>query len=324
MLNVVYVLVCDAKNYFYEQFLISATSLRYRMQEVSITLLVEQCTNEYIKRVYPRVIDIVNNIVVYEIGENYSMAARARILKTRMRELISGDFLYLDCDTVVCTSVEEITKCKHSSAVIDNHMEVTYDINEFQGIVDRAKQFNFSVGYQNKHFNSGVLWCKDDDETREFFSLWHAVWKETYEKGVKIDQLSLNEINNRTKGILHELDGTWNCQLRYGLPYLANAKIIHYFASNFDSKNIRNFAYDLSESAVYKKIRDKGEIPEEIMEMIKNPRCAFEHAILIEVGSVNYKIINSNIGALARTLYRKKLGLYKYIDKFLGIIRGIK
>lgn len=324
MLNVVYVLVCDAQNYFYEQFLISATSLRYRMKEVSITLLVEQSTNEYIKRVYPGVNEIVDNIVVYEIVDSYDMVARARILKTKMREIISGDFLYLDCDTVVCASLDEITKCKHSSAVIDNHMEVSYDINEFQGVVNRAKQFNFSVGYQNKHFNSGVLWCKDDDVTRKFFALWHDVWMETYGRGVKIDQLSLNEVNNRTKGVLNELDGTWNCQLRYGLPYLANAKIIHYFASNFDSKNIRNFAYQLSESAVYERIRNKGEIPEEIMEMIKSPRCVFEHAILIEVGSANYQVINSNIGALTRTLYRKKLGLFTCIDKFLGVIRGIK
>lgn len=112
---------------------------------------------------------------MHELPEKYNMAARSRILKTKMRELIAGDFLYIDCDTIICESLENIQNIKNSAAVLDGHSRVTTDLTKIQLIIERAERFHFSVGYHDKHFNSGVLWCKDDEKTKTFFQRWNRL-----------------------------------------------------------------------------------------------------------------------------------------------------
>lgn len=323
MLNVVYVLVSQEKDYFYEQMLLSMTSLRYVMREVTITLVLEQNTQKYLQEKHREIEEFVDRIEICQISDTYSPAAKSRILKTKMREVVEGDFLYLDCDTVVCESLADIQNYKKSGAVLDNHGIVEKNIYEFDGAIKRAEAMGFSVGYECKHFNCGVLWCKDDEETRNFFKEWNKVWHETFQKGFLQDQLSFNEINARRGGIFNELDGIWNCQIRYGIPYLAEAKVIHYFASNQGKGNERKFAYQLTSYDIYKRIRENGFMQDDMKQMIYHPRTAFMRAVLVEAGSVNYHIFHSHYMALLRGVYKKMPKLFQAGNWLLGKIHGL-
>lgn len=321
MLQVVYVLVCNKDNYFYEQFLISVTSLRLHMKDIEVTLVVDQDTNDYLMSAHSDVKNIVDNVSVYNIPEKYNMTARSRFLKTRMRKIVEGDFLYVDCDTLICDALNEICIIPYSSAVLDCHSEVDESICSFSSVIERANQFAFSVGYQNCHYNSGVLWCKDDDETRTFFNNWADLWEETYQKGVLIDQLSFNEINNRMFGAFREMGGKWNCQIRYGIPYLAEAKIIHYFASNKHKWTQRKFGYYFTDENIYREIRRLDYIPEETMELIRKPKKAFHKSLLVEIKTPDYYVINSNIGAVCRVFFSKWPKLFWLLDSILEKFR---
>lgn len=325
MLTVVYVLVSTEKDYFYEQFLMSVTSLHYQMKEVNVVLLVEQDTNKYIQEKHSEIKELVDQIIIQKLPVECSMAVRSRMLKTSMRNLIDGDFLYIDCDTVICSPLDTIQSLQYSSAVLDNHYKVTEQIVEFGAVIKRAEQFGFSVGYNGNHFNSGVLWCKDDDLTREFFGRWNEIWNETCSQGVMIDQLSFNEVNNQMNGAIAEMEGEWNCQLRYGLPYLKDAKIIHYFASNLGSKNQElKFACEFTSHELWKKIRNHGRITDEIYNMLCEPKRAFKNAIIVEIKTENYYIINSNIVAIVRAFYRRWPKTFWKIDSILGKMRRKK
>lgn len=322
MLTVVYVLVSTEKDYFYEQFLMSVTSLHYQMKEVNVVLLVEQDTNKYIQEKHSEIKELVDQIIIQKLPAEYSMAARSRMLKTSMRNLIDGDFLYIDCDTVICSPLDNVQSLQHSSAVLDNHCKVMKQIVEFSAVIKRAEQFGFSVGYNSNHFNAGVLWCKDDDSTRKFFERWNETWNETYRQGVVIDQLSFNEVNNQMNGAIAEMEGEWNCQLRYGLPYLSDAKIIHYFASNLNSKTQKlKFAYEFTSHELWEKIRQHRGITDEIYDMLCEPKRAFEKAIIVEIKTENYYIINSNIVAIVRAFYRKCPKTFWKIESILGKMR---
>lgn len=317
MLRVVYILVSGEKDYYYEQFLISATSLKYRMYNVEIVLLTEQYTNKYIQKNHKEVNAIADRIIVYEMAKDYNIVARSRVLKTKMRELIEGDFLYIDCDTVICDNLEDIGGIEHSSAVLDCHSLLSEKLYEFGPVKERAENFQFSPGYKNQHFNSGVIWCKDDERTRDFFSHWHDTWFETYKQGIISDQLSFNEVNHEMRGAIVAMEGIWNCQIKYGVQYLAKAKIIHYFATNINCGiQEKKFAYKLADVKAWKQVKERNGIPNEIMKLLYNPKDAFEKALLIEVDTANYHILNSNIGGLIRWLYRKHSNLYRMIDAF--------
>lgn len=323
MLNVVYVLTSTEEDYFYEQFLISVTSLKHYMKQIHTILVIEQETDKYIKKFHNEVNCFVNQIIVNDLPKEYSMAARSRILKTKMRELVQGDFLYIDCDTVICESLESIQDLNHSAAVLDNHCCVNNAITEFQPVIERAGRFHFSVGYHNKHLNTGVLWCRDDEQTRNFFRRWNQLWEDTYKQGVLADQLSFNEVNNRMDGCFKEMDGTWNCQLRYGLPFLAEAKIIHYFASNIGGNSSkRTYSYILTDLKMLRKMRKCGGISEEVYKIICQPRRGFNTAMIIETGTPDYYIINTNIGRTLRYIYRKHSTLFFIANNLLGKIKN--
>lgn len=322
-LKVVYVLVSNDQDCFCEQLIVSILSLRHRMSDVYICLLTEESTNKTLVGSRKKVFSLVDDVNIQKLSDNYSMPEKARILKTMMRDVIKGDFLFIDCDTVICDNLQGIMSIEKTSAVLDNHQRVNKSICEFELAINNAKKVGYSVGYHNLHYNSGVLWCKDNDETRKFFQTWNQLWFEGNEKNILADQLSLNECNYRMNGFIHELDGVWNCQLRYGLPYLADAKIIHYMASNFSNKNERIFGYLLTDCMYFNKMKS-GNIPDKVEEIIHNPKTAFNYSLIIDVENTDYRIINSNFGRLLRYVYRKHNTLFLKIDKALGILKKKK
>lgn len=321
VLKVVYVLVSDEQDFFYEQLLISITSLRNRMKAVEVVLLTEKGTMNTLRGFRGKINNLINQIIVEELPNKYNKKAKSRVLKTMMGNLIDEDFLYIDGDTVICEDLSEIMKIETCGAVLDNHMMANENLYEFQQVRQRAEKVNFSVGYEAKHINTGVLWCKNSQQRREFFLLWNRLWKEGYKKNIFVDQLSFNEANNRLKGVFRTLDGKWNCQLRYGIPYLSDANIIHYFSSNRNDAKVKNFAYILSSKKVYQEIRDKEGITKQIQQQIMNPKGAFEKALLVEVYSDNYWVINSNFGAALRYLFQKWNGVFWGINRIIQIFR---
>ena len=306
-MKVLYVLIADGNNFFAEQCYLSIKSLKKYNSNVSVARLTDEDTFRYISDSAKYVLEEVDDIITHQFRDNYSAAYRSRFLKTSMRLMVPGDFLFVDSDTIICDSLEDATILDKSAAVADNHSSVTPKIVEFGNVIARANKYGYSVGYNNIHLNTGVIWCKDDSKTYDFFRNWHELWLLTYENGVVIDQLSFNEINQRMNGVIQEIDGVWNCQLRYGIKYLAKSKIIHYFASNPRKNRTKNFAYFFEDVSVWRSVKDNKGLTEEVLEALDNPRGAFSLARIVEVGTDNYYAITSVFGAMARFWFRHRL-----------------
>lgn len=318
MLKVVYILTGSGDVFLLNQLKISVASLQMHTPNVNIILLTDDNTKEFLLENKFNI--KCGAIQAVEIDNVFSAKEKSRYLKTKMRSLVEGDFLYIDTDTVICEDLTDIHAVQRTSAVLDNNMPVSDKIWDFQGVIDRASRFGYSVGYDNKHFNGGVIWCKDDVDTHLFFNEWHNLWLETRKRGIVLDQLSLNEVNNRKNGFLNELDGMWNCQLRYGLPFLANAKILHYFASGLLGNNKRHFAYKVTDREILLNPIDEINSNSVLQTMLQKPRNAFNYAMLIEVETDNYYIINSYIGKALRFIYKKYYKLFEFLDFVLGKI----
>ena len=68
--------------------------------------------------------------------------------------------------------------------------------------------------------------------------------------GVKLDEPPLAKTNEELGGIICEMNGIWNCQIRFGALYLANAKILHFCSKkNMPVNNLarREFLYKIKE-----------------------------------------------------------------------------
>ena len=213
---------------------------------------------------------------------------RSRLIKTSIPQYVDGSFLYIDCDTIICDDLSDIESTQATTAgVLDGHCLLDEHIHK-KYFLQRDKKLGFSgtkkAGY---NINGGLILAKADtpeqkEQTVSFFREWNQCWKySAYQKKDKHDQSALNEANFRTGLKMQLLDGKWNCQLSHGgLAFLQNAKIIHYYSSEFSGKNYIPY-YKLAEKSLQQKIKETGEIPQEIKNMILSPKFQFNKVHLI-------------------------------------------
>ena len=189
-----------------------------------------------------------------------------------MRNYIDGDFLFIDCDTVICEDLSEVENCGYDiGCVLDSHVPVCEHWGK-DWMNKNCKKCGFEESITKEtHFNSGVIYCKDNALTRIFFDDWAKLMKQSVASGVYIDQPAFNQADTLNGNLIKELHGKWNCQLvQGGVRYLSDAKIIHYFASQ---KNFRS-PYLLADKKILDDIRVQRKITDKIMSFFLNPKAA--------------------------------------------------
>lgn len=282
----VYVLTSTTKDFYYEQCLMSVFSLRHHTPDAQIYILTDNKTKSTFTEENKRLglEKLGADIITVNFDDSATNLQRSRILKTTIPEHIPGDFLFIDCDTIICedlSSIENLLQNTQISAVLDGHVSLAEHKHK-DYFIRREKRLGFSATKETgKHFNSGVMLFKDCPESRAFFKKWNELWSWCFaEKHDHHDQPAFNEAGLECGKIIKELDGIWNCQLSQGgLEFLGKAKIIHYFSSE-GGKNYIPY-YKLAEKSIQQKIKDSGEISADISQMILNPKFQFNKVHLI-------------------------------------------
>ena len=281
-MKVLYILVSSTSDYYFEQALVSITSLRYVMPNASVSLLVDDRTDAGLVENRAKIKGLVDEFKAISFDDSVNAVDRSRSLKTRMRELVGGDFLYVDVDTVWSCPYDENDFTADVMAVADAHcLQKEHPLNYW--IVETARKLNF-YSKHDRHFNGGIFFMKDSAPAHDFAKQWFKLWKETCDKGIHIDQPSLNETNYRMNSIIKRLPDEYNVQIGRCLNYLDSAKIIHYFATWNTDETCESF-YEFSKKSFLESIRKNG-IDEESMAVICNPKKAFDKNTYI----LNYKM----------------------------------
>lgn len=314
----VYVLVSNEKDTYYEQTMISAQSLLQHNEGAKVVILVDQGTAATFtgKRTFHEKLGV--EIKEIQVPEAYNNRDRSRFLKTTMYNYIDEDFLFIDGDTLICDELRcdssEIDPSMSIGMVLDRHQKISE--NSYENFYDlRAKPLGWSSGYQDKHFNSGVIWVKKSDDAQKFFNEWHKLWKETLEKySVVYDQTALNEVNARLNGVVKEMDGVWNCQATRRssfLKYLHEAKIMHYYAS------FGLTCFDLANKKIQRTVlNDSHKALDAIM---ANPKVAFSSVQDVNADLTSVKIQRTAFYRAIAFMYKRLGFAYRAIDKICGI-----
>jgi hypothetical protein len=271
----VYVLTSSEKDTYYEQFYLSLASMRLYNPDAEVVALIDEKTKHGLTGKRSGYEEFVSDIKVIKAPDEFSQKETSRWIKTSIRDQLSGDFLFIDCDTIITEKLEyEFPKDIKIGAVLDTHvpLSVHHQKKEFLRQIS-ASGFNEKNQIAN-YFNSGVIFCRDTHETVDFYNCWNELWMKSNTHGVYADQPSLNQANYKFSNIIHELPGEWNCQISHnGLPFLQNAKIIHCFASVLLSTE---HPYKLASSVIFASIKETGELSPQIMKLLESPKTAFE------------------------------------------------
>lgn len=274
----VYVLVSTPHDLFYEQTLVSISSLKRYNPTAKVVLVVDDKTDETLIEKRSSMKSLIEEKIVIPFPEGVANKQRSRRLKTNLRNIVMGDFLYLDSDTVVCDNLDEVDSFDFQIGMVwdSNHI---FNKDKDRLVVDRAKLLGYDVSGELEYFNSGVMFVKDCEKTHEFFTEWHNEYLKAEIKGCVFDQPPLMITNMRHHAI-NAIDGIYNCQLfGGGFSYFNESKILHIY-------NVFGFVdfFRLSSSKFLLKIKEQNKLYPEDIVLLENPKKQFEGDYMIAFG----------------------------------------
>lgn len=227
--KLVYVLTCAPDKTYIEQALMSVYSARHWNPDSHIILITDDNTKLLLTGVRGEILNYIDEKIVVPFFNDESMMYRSRFIKTQVRELVKGDFLFIDCDTVVCKPLADLDNWDiEIGAVYESHLKV----NEFcEALFHSACEPNLKIGVdlskEEEYFSSGVLYVKDTPNTHQLYALWHQNWLESQSIGVLIDQPSLCKANIQCKHIIKKIPDTYNTILFTRCSFTRDAHILH-------------------------------------------------------------------------------------------------
>lgn len=283
--------------------MISLCSLRKHNPNVQVEVVCDNATFNTFTGNRRGIFEYNIHTVVVETPAGWEKWERSRFLKNNLRMLTKGDYLYIDTDTVICSSLDFIDDIPCSvAAVKDSHVERPlpgysqrrHDTEKW--IWGEAKKANVDItGLW--HYNSGVMYVRETKEAYELYSKWAEKYKLLLGEGVRVDQLSLMLVNKMMGDIISPLDPAVNCQVSFkeGRVMVQAAHIVHYFPGQ--RKNI------LSSPWLLDPIKESGEINISIRKIIDDPCSFFSQESMIIWGD-EVEIIKNSLLEVCRSSHK--------------------
>ena len=269
--KIVYVIVSDETDIYLEQALMSVFSLRKHNPDVYVELVVDQVTNKTINGNRSEIKKYVNKITAVDVPDKYTKGPKSRWLKTNLRNLIEGDYLFIDNDTIITDSLDEIDKFDGIiGAVKDKHASVMQNKDKDKLLL-WSKQDGWTYSDDLKYFNSGVMFVRDCELAHDFYREWNKRWQicsTNYQRFY--DQSPLAATNEFYQYLIEELSGEWNCQPTNGVSFLSKAKIMHYWGYHR-----KYYAWMFYDKELINEIKELGYISKNTSDLIDKAKEAF-------------------------------------------------
>lgn len=255
--KIVYGVISSLDDLYYEQMWASIWTVKHYTPSAHIIVLTDEQTERTMHSPErAKSLALIDEVQVVDFDIPYSNKEKSRYIKTKLRQLVKGDFLFIDNDTIVADDLSSIDSldCPNIGAVLDYHCQSReichYPIFKAMSSSPMLNIYGLKYNNSSNLYNSGVLLVKDTPKALEVFEKWHSNWQISRAKGECRDQLALLTTCQQLNNPLSEISGVYNCQIRSSIEFLQNAKIIHIFNSQKDSDIYRFFS-----PIVYQKIR---------------------------------------------------------------------
>lgn len=318
-LKVVYTVISTEVDLYFEQVWASVWSLRHFNPKVYVMVLMDEATNAEMGKSYrSNALSLIDEIKVVKIEEKYSNKEKSRWLKTNLRNLIKGDFLFIDADTIITGCLTNVSDNFNGylGAVLDHHCHSSKISGTaiFKDMYTNRLKSIYGMNYLDSTdiFNSGVLYVKDVPEAYRFFDRWHENWCYSCKKGVCVDQLPLAKTCQELGNPITPISGVYNCQIRLSVEFLYDALIVHTFASQQVSSLSPMFGME-----IYQEIKKNGGIMKNVQCVLLNCKRGFSSpSFLVEENWLGIRFTPTYL--LLEKLYKKKKYNKIYVMDFIS------
>ncbi len=264
-MKALYILTSTGKDIYIDLTYISVVFLLHTNPQVDVNIACDKESFEAIKNSNHPLFDLDLKLISVSTPEG-KPSWRNRYVKCRMREIISGDFLYLDGDTIVRNSIHEIFNLSCSFAAASNH-NTTYpsNFNNREKIVFESNNWTLPFGH---YYNAGIMYWKDNASTRKLSDLYIQKWHQSSKAGIHFDQPALNSALIDWQGELSEFEGKYNAQFINDYRLSVDAVIWHRYLSGGIKYPLDYFELMLQE------LKNEGELSFISIEKVLSVRCA--------------------------------------------------
>ncbi len=316
--QIVYTLISSEKDCFLEELWVSLHSLRLFHPEVKVMVLVDEPTKVYMER-FPKLCDMITEIVVVPVPEQYNAKQRSREIKTTVRNVIDGTYLFIDTDTVICKPLDAIDNLTCDiAAVPDGHLPLSELM--FSPTESIKNIFGVDISDSEYWFNSGVMYVADNEKTRVFYRSWNKNWTfSCFQKGQSQDQPALSVTNKEFGDLVSKLDDIYNAQVAMSLKYFADAAILHWWHMSFIENQDYSPYFSLQ---IYKEVKENGGLTPHAEEVIRNCKQSFVSPTM-PIGKEHIYFLFSPAGKIFNRIYRDG-GIASFLmNKCAGVLDKI-
>lgn len=280
--QIVYVLVANEKNLYLEEMWVSLYSLRLQSNAPNsggsyhVVVLVDEDTEKMVKA-RPELLKLIDELIVVPTPEGYNAKQRSRQIKTTVREVVKGDYLFIDTDTVICKPLDSIASNlapqTYIAAVPDGHQPLK-DYPYSQTVYGKLKRiWGIDATDCEYWYNSGVMFVRDTPEAHEFYRQWNEEWiYSCFEKEDSQDQPALLKVNREKGFVIQNLPDIYNAQIGMSMKYFADAAIVHWWHMSFIPDQSYSPFLSLQ---IYKDLKNANCITPEIADQIINCKSSW-------------------------------------------------
>jgi hypothetical protein len=196
-----FVLAAKGLGLYADMAAVAALAVRRLHPKARIILVTDEPTARAIDHGKHAIADIVSEIIVQRTGTDLPTVS-SRFLKTSLRQLVKGDYLYLDNDAIAVRPLDR----------------------------GWPRRVDLAVA---RYLNSGVAFVRDTPGAHAFYAEWHRRWKQTLSLGIWQDQFSFNSASITGTGTIAILPDRDNWVTHSTAMLRGRARIFHFFASTY-------------------------------------------------------------------------------------------
>ena len=208
---------------------LSIATARHTNPVAAVELLVDRVTHDDLQAARSRLLEEVD-LTHMCVAPPGPAVLRSRHLKTSMRDVVDGAFLFLDADTVVRKPLRPAWAAGTDVAASPNYSRDT--VQEQSCAEETATMAAMGWPAPPAYLNSGVVFFADSPRARAAGRLWHECWNSGVRcTGRHVDQPAFNHAIRASGAELCVLPHAWNAQINRSPLTARDAVLWHYYHS---------------------------------------------------------------------------------------------
>lgn len=206
---------------------VSIQTLRRHHPDIKVSVWTDRATSRCLKSPSWRSFRECEIRVCDPEGETSMI--RSRWIKTHLIQLMSTDFLFLDCDTLVLRSLQELLTLDADFAAAVDGNEPPRPLVERPLLCEFYEALGWPVG-EIASYNSGVWLARSSRAVERLGEIWPRLWVEGIAKN-PMDQPSFWSALFQAGIDVFALDPKWNALVVHNPKRMRGAHVAHFWRS---------------------------------------------------------------------------------------------